>query len=1515
MSILGDKPIRVAAQKARIVFTDRQRLLLITACLAVTAALRAQTITTSFMDSTAPGWVLGGTGYTPTLTSGTTDPSGNGWLRLTDSGFNRATYAYYDTALSSANRTIFTSVDFATYNSNGTGGADGLGFFIFDASVPFAIGADGGSLGFAQKTGVNGMAGGYIGVGLDDWGNFSNGTEGRVDGPGFTPNSIAVRGPGSGTSGYNYLGGTGDLSAAPYNLGQMDFPTYTSRPDQTGVDYRHFELLLTPTNQLSVSLQFGANGPLTKVLQLDLSGYTRPDQIKFGFFAGTGAATDIHELRAFTMATLVANLWDNAAGTGTWGTAQNWNPDFIPAVGADILFNNQFVSTAQTIDVGAAENRTVRSITFDAPFNYTLNNGTLTFDNSGLAGSYGIAATQSNGSGTAQTINSAVVLNNDIFVRNNSAATVALNGAVTTNGHALSIEGTGSTSIGGVISGTGSLTKIETGTLSLGGSNTFTGGVTLTGGTVSVSNNNALGTGTLTLNGGTLASSAGNTVGNTVTLQANSGLSNITTSGALTQTGGSYTLNLANATVAGSVALSNTNTAQTLTTQVDSGTSTISGVIANGGTGAGNLTKTGAGTLVLSGANTYTGTTTISNGTVQLGASNVLANTSAVSIGASGTLNLNGNSERIGNLTATAGGATLDFGTPGGANTFVFNTYTAPPSGVLVVNNWESGTDTLATFVASQNVGSIYISGYGVAQEAGSTSSTLYGNAYLLTPNLPTGVVWDGSSSSTYSTGSNWVSGSRPTSTQIAIFDNVGAARSSVTLDANRSVAGIRFASTATTGYTISGGNTWTLAGALPYIQQKSSFNDTISVSTLALSASTVADVTGSGNLTISSILSGNNSNLIKDGLGSGKVILSGNNSNWGSGGTAAVYINNGTLQAAHSRALGVNAATVSNGATLELSGSISPTNALNLSGAGVGGNGALRSVSGANTASGAITLGADTTLSADTGASLTASGTITGAGKNLTIAGAGNTTLSGAVTTGTGTLTTNSTGTVTLSGGSANTFTGDTTVNSGTLVLNKTAGVNALAGNVTIGDGSGTDTLRLGANNQIADTANVTLNAGGVLDVNAKTETIGNLVSASSTASVTLGGGNLTVTVTNANNDNYAGTISGSGTLNKAGTGTLTLTSASAGYSGTTNVNAGSISMQNNQALGSGTINVASGGKLSVQNNLTVANNFTINGPGTGANDGAIENTSGTNTLTGTVTLGGAARIQSTSGTLNLNGAVTGTNQGLTLGGNGNINVNTAINLGTGSLTKTDAGTAVLNNATNFTGGVSITGGTLQLGASNVLNAANSVAVSAGATFLVGGNTQALTGLTGAGAMTFTSGGAVTLTGTSAFDGSIDGPGTLTLNTGAALTLNTSISNGSLDIVLAGGTLNLSDPSFSFGKLTVTSNSVIDFGNAQNVSLSLAHLQLGAGVTLTITNWQDSLDYFYAQDWVGGVLDSRGSAPGNQVVFTGFTGSDTVWQGYDHQVTPVPEPSTYGALLLAATGGVVAWRRRRAKR
>jgi hypothetical protein len=128
--------------------------------------------------------------------------------------------------------------------------------------------------------------------------------------------------------------------------------------------------------------------------------------------------------------------------------------------------------------------------------------------------------------------------------------------------------------------------------------------------------------------------------------------------------------------------------------------------------------------------------------------------------------------------------------------------------------------------------------------------------------------------------------------------------------------------------------------------------------------------------------------------------------------------------------------------------------------------------------------------------------------------------------------------------------------------------------------------------------------------------------------------------------------------------------------------------------------------------------------------------------------------------------------------------------------------------------------------------------------------------------------------------------------------------------VTLGGGTLRLSNTSYTFGTLNVTANSIIDF--AGNTTLNLTNLSINAGVTLTIQNWQNTLDFLYTTNFSGATLDSRGTGSASQVVFTGYTGSDTLWQSYDYQVTPVPEPAAYGALLTGGLLAFAAWRRRR---
>lgn len=1469
---------------------------------ALLAQLRGQVVTETFMNSTAPGWVFAGSGYTPTLTSGVSDPSGNGWLRLTDTGGNEATSAYYNTAFNAASATVYAKFDYESY---GGSGADGITFFLFDGSVPFSVGSYGGSIGYAQRTvaggggaDINGMAGGYLGVALDEYGNFSSASEGRVGGyngtTGLVPDSIGVRGPGQGLNGYAYLGGSGTLSQS------IDSAT---RPTQTNT----VQILLTATNQLTVTLQQGGTSPQT-ILQMDLSGYTRPDTLKFGFAAGTGGSTNIHDVRNLNVTTLTSNLWSGGSSNGQWSSNGNWDPTVVPTVGADILFDNTHVTTAQTIDTGA--NRNVRSISFDAPFNYTLNNNTITFDNQGVPGFSGIAVTQTHGSAT-DTVNSNLSLANAINIRNNASGTLNVNGSIATNGKAITLDGTGTTNLAGAISGTGTVTKNDSGTDTLSGASSYSGGTTINNGTLNANQATALGTGGVTLAGGTLGSTNGSTIGNTVSLTGTAAIQGLTVTGALTETG-SQTLTLNGATL-GAVNLSNSNTGQTLTTQVDSGTSQISGVIANGGTGAGSLTKTGAGELVLGGANTYTGTTTISNGTITLGASDRLADASSVNLGASGTLNLNGFSERVGTLTA-AGGATLDFGATGTANTFVFGTYNAPSSGVLVVNNWESGVDKLATTVASQTVSSIYISGYGIAQESTTITNSLYGttNAYLLTPVAASTVEWDGSSSASWNTRFNWTGNAKPTTTQIAVFNSLGIGRANVTLNGANTIAGIQFGTGASVNYNITGANTLTLSGTVPYIQQQSSNDQTLSPSTLALSNNTVVDITGSGNLAIGAAITGTGRNLIKDGTGAGKLILTGNNS----GLTGSVYVNNGVVQAANTNALGTGTTNITSGAGLELSGGISPTNAIAVTGTGLGGAGAIRNVSGTNTASGTITLGGDTRIAADAGSTLNLTGNVTGTNRNLELTGAGDITLS-RITTGTGGLTVNSTGTITLNGGAtANTYTGTTTVNSGTLSLAKNSGVNAVAGNLVVNFGG---TVQLAASNQIADSASVTLNGTGTLNLNGQSETLGQLTSTSSTATVALGAGSLTLNGTNNINSSYAGSLTGAAgsSVNVTGTGKVYLSGASGSYAGTTNVTNGTLNVSgSNQVLGTGAVNISSSGNLQLQGGINLANAVAINGTGTSGN-GAIENFAGNNTLSGGITLGGASRVQSDAGTLTLGGTVALGANNLDVGGAGTTRVTGAVT-GTGGITKNDGGTLRLANGGNtFSGASTINAGTVIAEASNVFNNASLLTLASGASLQLNGLNETIGALAGGGSLDFGTGGTLNLTsGSGLFSGTLAGSGTIYLGAGATLTLGANFNNSNINIVLAGGTLNLNGTTSTFGSITVTGNSVLDFGASTASVLNSSSLNFAnSGVGLTVNNWVNATDYFYTQNFIGATPDARGTNPENQVTFSGNAASSTAWLSFDKQVTPVPEPGTYGAIFTALALGFVGFRRYRGTR
>jgi autotransporter-associated beta strand protein len=218
-------------------------------------------------------------------------------------------------------------------------------------------------------------------------------------------------------------------------------------------------------------------------------------------------------------------------------------------------------SNNYTVSSGAA-------IELSGGFSQTSSNGTITLNGTGIGGNGALRS----------------------LAGSNSIGGSGSGGIELASNSSIGVDAGASLSIAPIVKGTGALTKVGEGTLTLSVANTYTGGTTIQAGTLTSGNASSLGsnTGSLTLNGGTL-----NLNNNDITV------------GNLAGTGG---------TIQGGVA-------GTRTLTIGQGNATggnFQGVIANGiGTTA--LAKTGSGTLTLSGNNSYTGTTTISQGILQIG--------------------------------------------------------------------------------------------------------------------------------------------------------------------------------------------------------------------------------------------------------------------------------------------------------------------------------------------------------------------------------------------------------------------------------------------------------------------------------------------------------------------------------------------------------------------------------------------------------------------------------------------------------------------------------------------------------------------------------------------------------------------------------------------------------------------------------------------------------------------------------------------------------------------------------
>jgi autotransporter-associated beta strand protein len=261
----------------------------------------------------------------------------------------------------------------------------------------------------------------------------------------------------------------------------------------------------------------------------------------------------------------------------------------------------------------------------------------------------------------------------------NEAGSATFSGNVVNNNVAtLTAASGGTATFSGVISGLGSVTKTGDGTVTLSGDNTYSGGTTNSAGVLSIGA------------GGTSGSISGNVVNN-ATLQFNR----------------SDSLNYAGA-ISGTGAL----------TKLGAGTTTLSGAFANTYTG---MTTVSAGTLELSKSadvNAIAGDITVNSGAILLlSSSGNVANSSAVTLSGGTITRGSGVNEVFGSLNLTTG-SFLDFGT-GATGSMTFGTYeeNATPSALLTLNNFIPGnsfTFSNALFAADgSNIGSYFTFGAG----------------------------------------------------------------------------------------------------------------------------------------------------------------------------------------------------------------------------------------------------------------------------------------------------------------------------------------------------------------------------------------------------------------------------------------------------------------------------------------------------------------------------------------------------------------------------------------------------------------------------------------------------------------------------------------------------------------------------------------------------------------------------------------------------------------------------------
>ncbi|CAN5759076.1 hypothetical protein BH09VER1_BH09VER1_12950 [soil metagenome] len=476
------------------------------------------------------------------------------------------------------------------------------------------------------------------------------------------------------TTGTNWLGG-----AAPANTG-------------TAV----FNIAASTSPNLAVSNTLNA----IQINTATASGYTFSSSNGATFtILSTGTTASTSAL--YSAISSGANVFNSSI---IFGAAADSVQAIYQISGGTLVFNGVLGST-NSINLRLANNGVYvfnGANTYSGTTNQALN-GTLVLGNKSALGSSTLVLGASAGALQAGTdLTGANKLTNSVVLA--GAAETILNGAAVDFGGSVDLSGTthnitnnnlAGTTFSGVISNDGGYGLVFTGSgvTTLSGQNTYSGVNSIYGaGKVSVSTLGVTGSASNLGTSGTVNLGSSNTAGNLRYTGAGEtsdkviNLSGLASGGSIDTTGATGGLVLSGGVISGTGVKSLTLTGNT-------GSNAITGNIANPAAGAVSVIKDGTGSWTLSGSNSYTGNTSLLNGTLNLDFNGAAAPSSNI-ISTSSTLSLN---------AGTASSATLNIiGKANAASSQAFASgATAIGAGAFHVNLFTSGSGTISTTLGS----------------------------------------------------------------------------------------------------------------------------------------------------------------------------------------------------------------------------------------------------------------------------------------------------------------------------------------------------------------------------------------------------------------------------------------------------------------------------------------------------------------------------------------------------------------------------------------------------------------------------------------------------------------------------------------------------------------------------------------------------------------------------------------------------------------------------------------------